>query len=73
METETTDVHTATVVFYDLKRGYGFARFDDNDEEIFFHHSGLINGFVPAKEDHIQFSIGANRGRPCGIQITKIQ
>ena len=67
---EAEIVHTGTVVMVSPK-GYGFLRFDDSKEEIFYHISGCINGFLPSKGTHVQFTIGASRGKPIALDLTE--
>jgi len=67
---ENSDLHTGTVVFYSASKGYGFLKFCDSDEEIFFHCSGIIDGFVPSAGEAVTFTLGARQGRPIALQVT---
>jgi cold shock protein len=65
------ELHTGSIKYYNSTRGFGFIR-DDLGPEYFYHASGLINGFVPAEGERIQFIVGENKGKPIAKEVTKI-
>ena len=57
---DTKKVHTGTIKFMDLRKGYGFVVDNETGKEIFFHHSNIeegrtFTGFVA--DDIIEFTL----------------
>ncbi len=51
-------MNTGTIKWFDRSKGYGFIKQEDEDEDVFFHHSTLqINGEAdPGEGDPVKFS-----------------
>lgn len=78
MENDKT-IFYAKVVFFDAKKGYGFALWEIEgvqQKDIFLHFSDIImEGFKCLyKDQSISFQLGLNKkGEPKGINITVLK
>lgn len=64
------------IKFFDTEKGYGFITCGEMENDIFVHHTGVLqNGpkrFEPG--DKVDFEIGAGaNGKPQAIRVSKIQ
>ena len=53
---------------YNPSRGFGFI-ITDSETDIFFHVSGLAEGYYPASGDQVQFEMGNGKRGPIAIQV----
>ena len=56
--------------FFNSQKGFGFLKINNSKEEIFFHHTGLIDEVQ--KDDHVSFEITEGKKGPNAVNITKI-
>jgi len=66
---------TATVKWFDSKKGYGFATPETGESDIFIHSANIgkdDNGKVPYLEDgdKIFYNLGEHNGRPTAMDVT---
>lgn len=57
---------TGTVKWFNETKGYGFILRDDNNQELFYHVSQILNESDDTqKDDHVSFVVDKDRsGRP---------
>ncbi|GAI65874.1 unnamed protein product [marine sediment metagenome] len=67
-------VFQGTVKSYNEKKGYGFIIRKDNNEDIFFHVSDLLDrDHNPQQNDEVEFELTEGRkGRQKAIQVKRV-
>jgi CspA family cold shock protein len=61
---------TATVLFYNRAKGFGFAAPDNPGDDVFIHISNMPSGHKFAEEgDRISYDPGIRNGRPLALNI----
>ena len=64
------DKEYGIVVFFNEDGGYGFARRDNGERDIFFHISAISRGEEPRIGDRVSFEIGSDKNhRPCATNM----
>mmetsp|Transcript_25946 Transcript_25946/g.62697 ORF Transcript_25946/g.62697 Transcript_25946/m.62697 type:complete len:154 (-) Transcript_25946:44-505(-) len=73
MATDPADVSlSATVKWFDRKKGFGFATPEEGGEDIFVHQRNIVaDGKSPILDegDTIYYSLGEHNGRPTAINV----
>ena len=59
--------HEGTVKFFSYKKGYGFIKFSDAEEEIFVHASDLMDKI--RENNHVTFNIEASDKGPIAVNV----
>jgi CspA family cold shock protein len=62
---------TGTVKFFNEAKGFGFIIVDDSSEQIFVHHTGLIDKI--REHDKVQFEVTEGKKGLNAINVKKIQ
>lgn len=60
------------VSFFDIEKGFGFIKPDEEMDDLFFHQSTL-SGEVPFENDRVEFKISEGPKGPCAIQVKIIE
>ena len=65
---------TGNVKWFDEKKGYGFIKKDEDDEDIFVHFSEIKEeGFKTLKEgEQVEFEIRENEKGQYAAEVTKV-
>ena len=71
-QTETSEICTGIVKFFDAAKGFGFIQADDNMDDLFFHSSAL-NGKEVLDQDVVQFEISNGKKGDVAIHIKVIE
>jgi len=66
---------TATVKWFDSKKGYGFATPETGGDDIFVHSANIVkdaDGKAPFldEDDKIFYNLGEHNGRPTAMEVT---
>ncbi|WP_439153038.1 cold-shock protein [Winogradskyella sp.] len=67
---KTMGKHEGTVKFFSYKKGFGFIKLDDSDEEIFVHASDLIDKI--RDNNHVIFNIEASDKGPIAVNVRRV-
>lgn len=59
-----------TVKWFNNKKGYGFIIGEDS-KEYFFHHTGLLNNYVPTEKDAVVFETKKGDKGMQAVNVTK--
>lgn len=60
------------VKFFDIEKGFGFIRPDEEMDDLFFHQSTLSSG-VGYEDDRVEFKISEGPKGPCAIHVKIIE
>lgn len=60
------------VKFFDMEKGFGFIKPDEEIDDLFFHQSSLT-GEVPHQDDRVEFKISEAPKGLCAIQVKIIE
>ena len=60
---------TGKVKFFNETKGFGFIKFDDSDQEIFVHATGLIDQI--REDDNVAFEVAEGRKGLNAINVKK--
>ena len=60
---------TGKVKFFNETKGFGFIKFDDSDQEIFVHATGLI--YQIREDDNVTFEVAEGRKGLNAINVKK--
>lgn len=60
---------TGKVKFFNETKGFGFIKFDDSDQEIFVHATGLIDQI--REDDNVTFEVAEGRKGLNAINVKK--
>jgi len=62
---------TGKVKFFNESKGFGFIAVDDSTEELFVHHSGLIEKI--RENDKVEFEVAEGKKGMNAVNVKKIQ
>jgi len=60
---------TGKIKFYNNTKGYGFIVPDEGGPEVFFHFSGLAEGYSPTLDGKVSFEMGTNKKGACAVSV----
>ncbi len=63
----------ATVKWYSIAKGYGFASLQNDDRDIFLHHSEIADGLALTEGEQILIELGDGERGLFGAKIERIQ
>jgi CspA family cold shock protein len=62
---------TGKVKFFDVSKGYGFLKCDQDNKDYFFHFSGMLDTRLD-KDDVVEFEPGENKRGECAVKVRKM-
>ena len=62
---------TGKVKFFNVTKGFGFIKSDDNNEDVFVHVTGLVDEIKD--EDKVSFEVSEGRKGKNAVNVRKIQ
>jgi CspA family cold shock protein len=63
-------MRTGKVKFFNNDKGYGFIKDNENSEEYFVHHSGLIDAI--RDEDEVTFELEQGKKGMAAVNVRKV-
>lgn len=69
---EKRQLFQGRVKFFDIEKGFGFIKPDEEIDDIFFHQTSLI-GDIPHQDNLVEFKISEAPKGLCAIQIKIIE
>lgn len=66
------NMKTGTVKFFNVKKGFGFVKEKETQDEIFFHFTGLSPNTKVKEGDQVKFEITQGKKGLNAVNITKI-
>jgi CspA family cold shock protein len=60
------------IKFFDIEKGFGFVKPDEEMDDLFFHKSSLASGEAPNENDRVEFKISEAPKGLCAIQLKVI-
>ena len=69
---EQRQVFYGKVKFFDMEKGFGFIKPDEEIDDLFFHQSSLT-GEIPHQDDRVEFKISEAPKGLCAIQVKIIE
>jgi cold shock CspA family protein len=67
---ETNDIHEGRLIFFNESKFWGFLKDENTGTEYFCHGKAFMT--PPSLNDKLRFKIGEHRGKPCAVEITRI-
>ena len=58
------------IKFYHEKKAYGFIEQAGEEEDIFFHISGVTPGLIPVKDMSVTYDIGQGKKGPQAVEVS---
>ena len=71
---EVTDMPTGTVKWFNDSKGYGFITVEDDDKDVFVHHSAIQGEFgfkSLAEGEKVSFDVEEGPKGPSAINVVK--
>ena len=67
-------LHTGTVHWFNLKKGYGFVKPDNGKKDVFIHISALKSAGIDKLDDgqRIEYKISINKDKESATDIKKV-
>jgi CspA family cold shock protein len=67
----STKVSTGTVKWFNGKKGFGFIKPDDSEDDLFVHHSEIkTTGYASLEEgQRVEFEVGQGQKGPCATNV----
>ncbi len=65
---------TGTVKWFDARKGFGFIVPDEDDKDLFVHHSDIkTTGYASFEEGQkVEYEIGEGKKGPCATNVTPV-
>ena len=65
---------TGTVKWFDARKGFGFIVPDEDDKDLFVHHSDIkTTGYASLDEGQkVEYEIGEGQKGPCATNVTPV-
>ena len=65
---------TGTVKWFDARKGFGFIVPDEDDKDLFVHHSDIkAEGYASLDEGQkVEYEIGEGQKGPCATNVTPV-
>jgi cold shock CspA family protein len=60
------------VSFWSNIKGFGFIVGTDQSEDLFCHHSALLEGRCIEKDAMVSYEVGEHRGKRCAKNVKKL-
>lgn len=61
---------TGTVKFFNVSKGFGFIKIDDEEKDVFVHASGLIDKIT--ENDKVSFNVTEGKKGLVAVDVKKI-
>ncbi|MBL0341952.1 MAG: cold shock domain-containing protein [Bacteroidetes bacterium] len=61
-----------TIKFFNQKRGYGFIKYDDSEQEIFVHATGMIDKKFIQENDKVTFEENQGEKGLSAVNVRKV-